>query len=77
MSSRESVLKNEKFQQIFGEYAEVIGITKAQNVPAWEPIIKRNAEIAERKRIADEEAVRIANEEAIRMAAEEKIRQEE
>jgi len=35
MKSREEVLKNEKFQQIFGEYAEFIGITKEQTVEGW------------------------------------------
>lgn len=30
--SRESVLANEKFQQIFGEFAEAIGLHKEQKV---------------------------------------------
>ncbi len=45
MSSREDVMKDEKFIQIFSEYTEAIGINKPQEIEAWAPIIKKKEEI--------------------------------
>lgn len=73
MLSREAVLKNEKFIQIFSQYADVIGINKPQEVAAWTPIIKKREEIAIKK--AEEEAKRLKAE-AERIALE-KMKQEE
>lgn len=35
MKSRKEVLANEKFQQIFGAYADAIGINTEQTFPGW------------------------------------------
>ena len=67
MCSRESVLKDEKFIQIFSEYAEAIGINKPQQVEAWAPIIQKKEEIKIKK--AEEDAQK-QKEEAVRLALE-------
>lgn len=63
MESREHVLSNKKFIEIFGEYSEALGIKTAAAPEEWTPLIAKKekvtirlAEEAEKKRIADEEA---------------------
>lgn len=72
MESREHVLSNEKFIEIFGEYTEALGIKTAAKPEEWTALLEkkekvtiRMAEEAEKKRIADAEAAekkRIAEE---------------
>jgi hypothetical protein len=80
MESREAVLNHPKFQEIFGEYADALGIKSAPEPKEWaslklkkEEIDKRVAEEAEKKRIAElekqeQERRRIEREEARRKA---------
>ena len=35
MKSRKEVLAHEKFQQIFGDYADAIGINTEETYPGW------------------------------------------
>lgn len=60
MESREAVLKHEKFQAIFGEYADVIGINEKKTFDHWEPVIEKLVNYrkvkAEREAKAKEEA---------------------
>ena len=43
MESREAVLKHEKFQAIFGEYADAIGINEKKTFEHWEPMVEKLA----------------------------------
>lgn len=72
MKSGAEVLKNEKFQEIFGDYADAIGITKQEMLPEW----IKHQEILDKKEAekkAAEEAERIRQEEE-RKAEEERLR---
>lgn len=72
MKSGAEVLKNEKFQEIFGDYADAIGITKQEMLPEW----IKHQEILDKKEAekkAVEEAERIRQEEE-RKAEEERLR---
>jgi len=75
MKSRHEVLKNEKFQAIFGAYADAIGINQEQVVEGWAEHkikvekIQAEKEAAEAKRV---EEARIAEEARLAKIEEEK-----
>lgn len=73
MKSRESVLKHEKFQQIFEKYIEAIGINEApKGLKEWE---KLEEKLAEQKRIEEERKAKQEEEERLaKLKAEEDAR---
>merc|ERR1712029_320476 len=61
INSRKEVLEHPKFKEIFGAYADAIGINEEQQVPEWAGYLERQAKRDEEKRIAEEKK-RIENE---------------
>ena len=49
MQSKEEIIKNEKYQEIFAKYASVIGIDKEQPEPEWATIPEKLAKIEDDK----------------------------
>jgi DNA gyrase/topoisomerase IV subunit A len=41
MSSKDDVIKHEKFEEIFAKYADAIGLYKEQSYPEWDEITKK------------------------------------
>jgi len=79
MKSGPEVLKNEKFQEIFAEYADAIGITKQEKLPEWIKLEEKQAK-AEAEKLAKEQERKKAEEERLRQekeAEEERLRKEE
>merc|ERR1712029_657408 len=75
IQSRKDVLEHPKFKEIFGAYADAIGINEEQNVPEWAEYLERQAKRDEEKKIAEEKK-RIENEEKEAKLAAEKLKQE-
>jgi hypothetical protein len=55
MKSREHVLAHEKFNEIFGKYADAIGINKEQSYPEWDEMKVKLEKIEEDRKKAEEE----------------------
>ena len=73
MTSRKEVLANEKFEQIFGAYADAIGINTEQTYPGWaehQLLVDKVAAEKEIKRLAEQ--ARLAKVEEEKKIAEEK-----
>merc|ERR1712113_423763 len=76
IDSRKKVLEHPKFKEIFGAYADAIGINEEPKVEEWVGYRERQAKRDEEKRIAEEKK-RIAEEERLAKEAEEKKKAED
>jgi len=80
IKSRERVLNDEKFKQIFAPYAKAIGIEEEYKIPEWDEYLERMAKAEEAKRAEEERLRKIEEEkriaEELEKAEEEKRRKD-